>query len=168
MTKEDMDKVCEQLDNLFLSTLDLIEEKVVTTIQLENHLRDGHLEMAKSRYIRGKESVGLLRIPQDTEITSLFDLETSYQEEHEDEPVDVPRFSINLKDKEELKNIQDPLKWFGVLVPQSLRTAQKRFQESLYLAARISDIGAKLNVIVDEVEAKKKTKAKLSAEANEE
>ncbi|XP_063977851.1 coiled-coil domain-containing protein 115-like [Diachasmimorpha longicaudata] len=163
--KENVTEICEKLDNLLLHTLDLMEEKVVTTIQLENHLRDGHLELAKARYIQGKETVGMLRVPQDTPITSLFDLETSYPEHNEDETElntsSLPRFSINLKDKEEINKIQDPLKWFGVLVPQSLKTAQKRFQESLYLSARISDIGAELNVISKDFEASKEVKNQL-------
>ncbi|XP_015120308.1 coiled-coil domain-containing protein 115 [Diachasma alloeum] len=170
--KEDITEVCEKLDNLLLQTLDLMEEKVVTTIQLENHLRDGHLELAKARYIQGKETVGMLRVPQDTAITSLFNLETSYPEHSDDETEPstspIPRFSINLKDREEIKEIQDPLKWFGVLVPQSLKTAQKRFQESLYLSARISDIGAELNVISKDFEAVKKVKGQLLERDNRE
>ncbi|XP_011310083.1 coiled-coil domain-containing protein 115 [Fopius arisanus] len=156
--KNNIIDVCERLDNLLLQSLELMEEKVVTTIHLENHLRDGHLEMAKARYIQGKESVGMLQVPQDTTITSLFNLETSYLEENDEA---TPRFSINLKDKEAMREIQDPLKWFGVLVPQSLKTAQKRFQESVYLSAKISDIGSDLNVIAKNVETLKEVKNKL-------
>ncbi|KAL8164165.1 UNVERIFIED_CONTAM: hypothetical protein K2H54_047097 [Gekko kuhli] len=35
---------------------------------------------------------------------------------------------------------QDPLTWFGILVPQSLRQAQKTFQEGIRLAAEIASM----------------------------
>lgn len=30
-----------------------------------------------------------------------------------------------------IKSVNDPLKWFGILVPPSLRTAQKNFKEGV-------------------------------------
>ncbi|KAJ6655306.1 hypothetical protein lerEdw1_005498 [Lerista edwardsae] len=35
---------------------------------------------------------------------------------------------------------QDPLTWFGILVPQSLRQAQKSFQKGIQLAAEIASL----------------------------
>ncbi|XP_053151844.1 coiled-coil domain-containing protein 115 isoform X2 [Hemicordylus capensis] len=39
---------------------------------------------------------------------------------------------------------QDPLTWFGILVPQSLRQAQKSFQEGIHLAAEIASLQSDL------------------------
>uniref|UniRef100_A0A8D0B7E0 Vacuolar ATPase assembly protein VMA22 n=1 Tax=Salvator merianae TaxID=96440 RepID=A0A8D0B7E0_SALMN len=39
---------------------------------------------------------------------------------------------------------QNPLHWFGILVPQSLRQAQRTFQEGIYLAAEIASLQSKI------------------------
>ncbi|XP_077185499.1 vacuolar ATPase assembly protein VMA22 [Paroedura picta] len=39
---------------------------------------------------------------------------------------------------------QDPLTWFGILVPQSLRQAQKTFQEGIRLAAEIASMQSEI------------------------
>nr|XP_056723324.1 coiled-coil domain-containing protein 115 [Euleptes europaea] len=39
---------------------------------------------------------------------------------------------------------QDPLTWFGILVPQSLRQAQKTFQEGIHLAAEIASMQSEI------------------------
>ncbi|KAK0090712.1 hypothetical protein PV326_004054 [Microctonus aethiopoides] len=123
-----------------------IEEKVKTTIEMECLLKDGHLELAKARYIRGKESVGIYRIPQESQIHSLFDLETTFDENKFQSGI-VPHFDISLKSKEHDNEIQNPIKWFGVLVPQNLKIAQKKFQESIYLVTKIANISAELETI---------------------
>lgn len=116
---------------------------------MENFLREGHIELAKARYIRGKESMGRLQLPtKDEEVTSLFDLETTISEENE-----VPHFDISLKKSNDSdQDIQDPIKRFGVLVPQNLRNAQKNFQESLYLATKVANVSAELLGTQNELE----------------
>ncbi|XP_069759069.1 coiled-coil domain-containing protein 115 isoform X2 [Narcine bancroftii] len=45
------------------------------------------------------------------------------------------------RDKEEVPDtIQEPLRWFGVLVPQCLRVAQHSFTEVMELAAEITTL----------------------------
>ncbi|XP_060618741.2 coiled-coil domain-containing protein 115 [Anolis sagrei] len=39
---------------------------------------------------------------------------------------------------------QDPLNWFGILVPQSLRQAQRTFQEGIHLAAEIVSLQSEI------------------------
>lgn len=147
-----LDEVCEALDNLSIQNLELIEEKVLLSIQLENLLRQGHIDLAKARYIRGKESVGMLQVPsEDNEIRSLFDLETSYSKDEPEKMKDIPNFDISLrKSNKEEEAPQDPIKWFGVLVPQSLKSAQKHFQDALYLTVKIANIQAQLTEVTSQ------------------
>ncbi|XP_064611272.1 coiled-coil domain-containing protein 115-like [Liolophura sinensis] len=42
---------------------------------------------------------------------------------------------------------QDPLKWFGVLVPQTLRVSQKSFQDAIQLAVEMANLRHKLLTI---------------------
>ncbi|XP_053980939.1 coiled-coil domain-containing protein 115-like [Hylaeus anthracinus] len=147
---ESIDDICKAIDENLLRNLELMEGKIIVNVQLENILRDGHIELAKAKYIRGKESISVLQIPDDDEkVATLFELETKITEET---GKIIPNFDISLKklDKDG-GEIQDPIKWFGVLVPQSLRIAQKRFQESLYLVIRAANIQAELNSVLDKL-----------------
>lgn len=155
-----IDDVCEKLDNLSIRSLELMDERIALTIQLENQMRDGHIELAKARYIRGKESVGLLQIPQDTTMNSLFNLETKYTNDDTNKSITTVNFDISMKSKNNIEN-QDPIWWFGVLVPQSLKTAQKRFQESIYISAKIANIDAELKTIRKDFDESKKLKNNL-------
>ncbi|PBC33108.1 Coiled-coil domain-containing protein [Apis cerana cerana] len=148
---ESIDDICKAIDENLLRNLELIEEKININVQMEKILRDGYIELAKAKYIRGKESISVLQIPVDDDrVVTLFELETKLTEET---GKIIPNFDISLKKLDKIGNeIQDPIKWFGVLVPQSLRIAQKRFQESLYLIVRAANIQAEITSVVDKLQ----------------
>lgn len=138
-----IDALSEEIDELLLRKLELMEEKIRGNIQMEILLKDGYIELAKAKYIRGKENIGTLQIPSNTDtMMSLFDLET--KEINENGNI-MPCFDISLKkSSNEMDGPSDPIKWFGVLVPQNLKNSQKRFQESVYLATKIANIQVQL------------------------
>ncbi|XP_076656531.1 vacuolar ATPase assembly protein VMA22 [Halictus rubicundus] len=147
---ESVDDICKAIDENLLRNLELMEEKINVNMQMENMLRNGHIELAKAKYIRGKESISVLQIPDDEEkVVTLFELETKLTEET---GKIIPNFDLSLKklDKDG-DEIPDPIKWFGVLVPQSLRIAQKRFQESLFLAVRSANIQAEIGSVLEKL-----------------
>ncbi|KOC63501.1 Coiled-coil domain-containing protein 115 [Habropoda laboriosa] len=148
---EGIDDICRAIDDNLLRNLELMQEKVNVNVQMENILRDGYIELAKAKYIRGKESISVLQVPVDDEkVVSLFELETKLTEET---GIIIPNFDISLKTLGKGEDeIQDPIKWFGVLVPQSLRIAQKRFQESLCLAVRAANIQAEVTSVLDKLQ----------------
>lgn len=160
-----MEEICENLDKLTMKSLELMEEKISANIEMETILRDGHIELAKARYIRGKESIGRLQIPtEDEEIESLFELETIKSNE-----MDIPVFDISLrKSSNTEKAIPNPIKRFGVLVPQNLKNAQKRFQESLFIAAKIANVSAQILNNENEFQSLMKEKQELSNTENKE
>lgn len=147
---KNIDVLSEEIDELLLRKLDLMEEKVRTNIQMETLLKDGHIELAKAKYIRGKENISILQIPNNEDIvTSLFNLETKVTNESDDT---TACFDISLrKSNDEVDKLTDPIKWFGVLVPQNLRNSQKRFQESVYLATRVANIQAELTSVLSKL-----------------
>ncbi|XP_011697219.1 PREDICTED: coiled-coil domain-containing protein 115 [Wasmannia auropunctata] len=149
MTKN-VDVVSEEIDELMLRKLELMEEKVYGNIQMETLLKDGHIELAKAKYIRGKENISMLQVPNNEDtVTSLFDLETKTTNEDNDT---VPSFDISFKKlSDDADGPGDPIKWFGVLVPQNLRNSQKRFQESVYLAAKIANVQAELTSVISKI-----------------
>lgn len=145
---KNVDVLSEEIDELMLRKLELMEEKVRDNIQMETLLKDGHIELAKAKYIRGKQNISILQIPNNEDtVISLFDLETKTNEDN------VPCFDISLKKlSDDANEPADPIKWFGVLVPQNLRNSQKRFQESIYLAAKIANLQAELISVLSKLE----------------
>ena len=49
------------------------------------------------------------------------------------------------EDKPILPKKKDPLKWFGVLVPQALRDSQKKFKQAVILSCNLATLKVKLN-----------------------
>ncbi|GBL95011.1 hypothetical protein AVEN_187518-1 [Araneus ventricosus] len=58
-------------------------------------------------------------------------------------------------------NSSDPLKWFGVLVPESLRTCQSRFKQSACTALNITSLHNKLRELQKEYNTLKSQKISL-------
>lgn len=130
-----------------------MEEKIETSVQLEMIMREGYLDLAKARYIRGKESIGVLQIPsEDSETKSLFDLETAIDDEG--------KATFDLATKKD-GEVQNPLKWFGVLVPQNLKCAQKRFQESLLCSVKLANLQSEINCNARKIDGLNKLKSEL-------
>ncbi|KAK3100563.1 hypothetical protein FSP39_021860 [Pinctada imbricata] len=62
---------------------------------------------------------------------------------------------IKLKDMNEKvkkKSNYDPLKWFGVLVPQALRQSQSAFKKSLELAVNVANLKMRLGALKNSYE----------------
>nr|DBA21191.1 TPA: hypothetical protein GDO54_017879 [Pyxicephalus adspersus] len=54
-----------------------------------------------------------------------------------------PKVEVNEKQKSQPSN--DPLRWFGVLVPQSLRQAQSTYCQGIQLAAEVASLQNSIN-----------------------
>ena len=57
--------------------------------------------------------------------------------------------------------VQDPLKWFGILVPGCLRTGQKNFQNAIELSCEMVNLEIKLKEIIAKFKAAKTRKRQL-------
>ena len=60
--------------------------------------------------------------------------------------------------------VQDPLKWFGILVPGCLRTGQKNFQSAIELSCEMVNLEIKLKEIIEKFKALKTRKRELILE----
>lgn len=146
---EKIENINEKLDELVIRNFELMEEQMVANLQLEQSLRNGKLELAKTRMLRGKENIGMIQVPiYKDDISPLFNLETSPPEENSSA---FPQFSISLKSQSSDENNSDPLKWFGILVPQSLKSAQKYFQDATYNAVKIANLKAEHSSLMNEI-----------------
>lgn len=116
-------QLCDNLDELTLKQVDYLDETLTLMSKLENHLTNGFIDLAKSRYISGERTVSTMQIP---------------GEESDIEPTTtIIRNEENKLMISRNKEANDPLKWFGVLVPTSLRQSQSAFKQVLETAVEI-------------------------------
>lgn len=128
----------ELQDKLLIDMLDLIEQSVKCKLHIEHSSNDGHLLVAKTRYCQGSQTVALSKLP--TENSAEFNALRTVEKSNEND--DQLQLKSNEIDKE--SGFVDPLKWFGILVPRSLQTAQQSFIKSLDYVIEAANIQFKL------------------------
>lgn len=60
--------------------------------------------------------------------------------------------------------IQDPLKWFGILVPGCLRTGQRNFQSAIELSCEVTNLEFKVSEIIEKFKVLKARKVEINFE----
>lgn len=127
-------------DKLLIEMLDLIEQSVLCKINIETTTNAGQLLLAKSRYNQGQQTVSKAQLP--TEMSNDFNaLKTISRAE--DETRDELQLNVHEIDKE--SGYLDTIRWFGVLVPRSLHSAQECFNKAIELVVECANIKYKLN-----------------------
>lgn len=133
-------EVCELLDKLLIQTIDLIEQDVTIKINIEKLTNDGYLMLAKTRYIQGQSTVSIANLPADdsNELSALKTVTRSNDE------INTLQFQLLEHEVSSETNRVNPLNWFGIIVPQSLKKAQENFQKAIELVIESANIEMKL------------------------
>lgn len=138
---------CNLLDKLVLKQLHLMEEKMQCELIIESSINNGTINLAKSRYIMGQSSVSTARLP--TEYSPDFSASTLCEAVEED----------GVKQLKVVDNIGEskvnPLRWFGVLVPQNLHKAQGIFQNTINYIIDCVNIQLQILKNLEDIEALK-------------
>lgn len=92
-------------------------------LNIESSINNGTIHLAKSRYIMGQSSVSTARLP--VENSPEFSASAVCETKDED---GVIQFKVAESNAE---NTVNPLRWFGVLVPQNLHKAQGIFKNTI-------------------------------------
>lgn len=69
--------------------------------------------------------------------------------------------NILMETRKHYQKINDPLKWFGILTPQSLRNCQKHFQRSLDNVATIASVQNEIKALFNYMDYLKAEKKKM-------
>jgi hypothetical protein len=137
---ESKTEVCELLDKLLIQTLELIEQDVAIKVNIEKLTNEGYLLLAKTRYIQGQNTVSLANLPSEDgdEFAALKTVTRSSDE------INTVQFELQQHEVSSETSHVDPLKWFGIIVPQSLKTAKDHFQKATELVIESANIEMKL------------------------
>lgn len=92
-------------------------------LNIETSIHNGSLHLAKSRYIMGQTSVSAAKLP--VEGSAEFRASTVCEALEEDGVKQLKVVENNTD------NTSNPLRWFGVLVPQNLHRARNIFQSTI-------------------------------------
>lgn len=111
------------LDKIMLRQFHLMEDKMNYEVKIESSLNEGNIHLAKTRYIMGQNSVSTARLP--TENSPDFAATFICESVEED---NVKQFILT---ESKANNVVNPLRWFGVLVPQNLHKAQSIFKGTI-------------------------------------
>ncbi|XP_022901250.1 coiled-coil domain-containing protein 115 [Onthophagus taurus] len=138
----DLETINYFLDKLTVDSLTLMEEYIDLKLSLEDSMNDGETNLAKSRYILGQNNVSKLQLP--SEDSNDFSAGVVVNSEINPD-LGFRHFDVEfVKESDEKSEVKNPLRWFGVLVPQSMHLAQKKYKEALNWVGMIANIQSKL------------------------
>ena len=139
-----LNEICELIDKQYISLLENIEKDVANKVYLEKQMNSGGLLIAKTRYLKGHQTVSASQLPGE-DSAEFKALSTVEREENS-------HWSLEKKhpvDKE--KGYIDPTRWFGVLVPQSLQLAKDKFRNCLFLVVEGANIRAEIQQTIRQI-----------------
>lgn len=140
------------LDKLTLQMLDLIEQEVQLKVQIEKTVKEGEIQLSRTRYTQGSSSISVLQLP--TEDSKEF---KALQAVHETKD-EIGNAKLNLErhpvDKE--AGFIDPSKWFGLLLPMSFNQAKNQFVQGVNLSVESANVQIELANTMKNIETLKK------------
>ncbi|XP_044736297.1 coiled-coil domain-containing protein 115-like [Chrysoperla carnea] len=152
-----LEEINNTIDNLALDYLTLLEQNIQENVSLEQSIKDGNYHLVKARYIMGHRNVSSLQLP--NEDSPDFKAMVKITENEVENSLD-DKFDLEIKnnttnnggegDNEDV-DIVNPVKWFGVLVPQDLKHAQSKFQHASHHVKNCANIQSKIDDISDKL-----------------
>ncbi|XP_004479363.1 coiled-coil domain-containing protein 115 [Dasypus novemcinctus] len=151
-----------ELDSVLLQLLQDLEQLEAKRTALNARVEEGWLSLSKARYAMGAKSVGPLQYASRMEprvcvrtsdaqdgLPQFRVVKACAQPPEEVGPCEAAlrrrKGLAKTPEPEPLAAPPDPLNWFGILVPHSLRQAQASFSEGLQLAADIASLQTRIN-----------------------
>uniref|UniRef100_A0A8C5Q652 Vacuolar ATPase assembly protein VMA22 n=1 Tax=Leptobrachium leishanense TaxID=445787 RepID=A0A8C5Q652_9ANUR len=166
--QDELSTVCRKLDLLTLRLMDDLEHLRSKRDALNRLIEKGWLSLSQSRYSMGQKFVSALQYKQDmvpsvsVQDRQTCDGSTVFEVERESvtggnrgEVEEIGAAEAVLRHRRGptkaepqgdptklpvISSCQDPLRWFGILVPQTLRQAQSSFHEGILLAADVASL----------------------------
>jgi hypothetical protein len=122
--------MAEEKELSFVRTLDQVQDYVIAQEALRELLRSGLFSIAQTKYSKG--CIGQQQYDMEMEASARVDvLENSASQ---GSPSTCSTFELHRGEGE-----KDPLAWFGVMVPPSLRDAQQSFKQALEVVVQLAN-----------------------------
>ncbi|KAH8344147.1 hypothetical protein KR084_005528 [Drosophila pseudotakahashii] len=129
------------LDDLYLDMFHLVEQHTQCRVNLERSNASGAILLARTRFQHGgSNSVSLAQIP--TENSAEFNALCRVVDSGDG-------ISIERQSVDKSKGFVEPLHWFSVLPPMSLRNAVSKFKDCIELVAESTNLQRQLGEALD-------------------
>ncbi|KAL7728853.1 hypothetical protein ACLKA6_004199 [Drosophila palustris] len=143
------------LDSLYLDMFHLIEAHTQCRIDIERTNASGAILLARTKFQQGGQSISTAQIP--TEHSAEFNAlcrVVNTTETDKDADITIERHAV---DKE--NGYVEPLHWFSVLPPMSLRNAVEKFKKSIELVAESTNLQRELSKVLNGIDRLRRTLA---------
>ncbi|KAH8312113.1 hypothetical protein KR044_009454 [Drosophila immigrans] len=147
-SKSDKNAAGQLLDTLYLDMFHLIEAHTQCRLDIERTNSSGAILLARTKFQQGGQSLSTAQIP--TENSAEFNALCRVVSVADDDKADEVRVERQSVDKE--NGFVEPLHWFSVLPPMSLRTAVERFKKSIELVAESTNLQRELAKVLNGID----------------
>ncbi|XP_054747931.1 uncharacterized protein LOC129253533 [Anastrepha obliqua] len=151
VAKEDVGNL---LDSLYLEMLDLIEQQTACRLNIERLMNSGQLMLAKTRYLQGSQTISSAQIP--TENSNKFYALCEVKEERNESNVSGAEYTMNRHAIKKDEGFVEPMHWFTVLPPSSLRAASEQFKTCLDFVLESANVQRELLAVMENIKRLKK------------
>ncbi|KAG8298620.1 hypothetical protein J6590_010618 [Homalodisca vitripennis] len=167
MSEMKLKSVEDELDDLAVRILELMNDSITCKMNIERAVRSGCLDLAKTRYILGNtNSVSATKIPTEELIATTTVVPSQSEDGKSVYELKRETPSKDPENKSKSTN-QDPIKWFGFLVPTNLRQGQSWFLRAIDYSVQSANISAEMNASLDKYTQLKSDKKSLKSEMKE-
>ena len=165
--------ICNELDNLAIRILNVMRNIMLERQYLDGNLKDGFINIAKSRYLMRGQKISKHQINTSNLIaskkvsssdntingvkfTSFHIHKKKFSSVSEEVPSkfvssdeNCDRESSSRNEKNSLSTVENPLHWFGLLVPDALKSSQSRFEQALETSVKIVSLQNELKALCE-------------------
>ncbi|KAH8292213.1 hypothetical protein KR054_007093 [Drosophila jambulina] len=142
-TKSEKEAAGQLLDALYLDMFHLIEEHTQSRVNLERANASGAILLARTRFQHGgSNSVSTAQIP--TENSAEFNALCRVVDSGDGSGISIERQAVDKSN-----GYVEPLHWFSVLPPMSLRNAVSKFKDCVELVAQSTNLQRQLCDVLD-------------------
>ncbi|XP_064549944.1 uncharacterized protein LOC135436301 [Drosophila montana] len=143
------------LDTLYLDMFHLIEAHTQCRTDIERTYSSGVILLARTKFQQGGQSISTAQIP--TENSAEFKALCRVINAPEEDRVADITIQRSAVDKED--GYVEPLHWFSVLPPMSLRNAVERFKKTIELVAESTNLQRQLSTVLNGINRLRQTVA---------
>uniref|UniRef100_A0A182YQM2 Vacuolar ATPase assembly protein VMA22 n=2 Tax=Anopheles stephensi TaxID=30069 RepID=A0A182YQM2_ANOST len=132
MENASKEQLCELMDKLLISSLELIERDVELSQDIARLTTEGQMELAHTRFTKGPNAVSAVQLPtEDYKPFRALHTTVSKDEGTDGDTGSILHLALASHPVDGAAERIDPSSWFGILRPPSLNTARERFTRSL-------------------------------------
>uniref|UniRef100_A0A1B0G6V0 Vacuolar ATPase assembly protein VMA22 n=1 Tax=Glossina morsitans morsitans TaxID=37546 RepID=A0A1B0G6V0_GLOMM len=143
-------KIEELLDALYLELLHLIEQQTQCRVNIERLTKAGLLLLAKTRYVSGMQTVSVAQLP--TENSEDFKALCRVVDRNDEEAVSGHKIQLIRSEVEKSEGYYEPLHFFNILAPSSLRNAAEQYKKSITLLVESANIQREMLAVMENIE----------------